>query len=170
MANSVAFPTPASSSAGAQDKLQAVREAVDSVSKEINALSPSIPGANTSIQEKLQGLREAVDSLGREINSTPPHRPHTWTSVPITEVGTSTLLSTGNSAFDIPSVIPSTAKNVLVYAAFYTGNVSTSGYSHKMVATISTRNTSSCTPIPRVPSTLTLRTCGSPCQPTEWST
>ena len=135
MAISVAFSTPASSSTGAQDKLQAVREAVNSVSKEINALSPSIPGANTSIQEKLQGLREAVDSLGTEINSIFSHRPQTWTSVPITEIGNSTLLSMDTSAFDIPDVIPSTAKNVLVYAPFYTGTSNNGRSQHLKIFT-----------------------------------
>ena len=44
-----------------------------------------------------------------------------WTSVPRTKIGSSQLRHAGTVAFDIPSVIPSSAKEVLVLADMQTG-------------------------------------------------
>ena len=46
---------------------------------------------------------------------------HTWTSVPITSVGSTNLRHPNTFSYVIPSVIPSTAKNVLVFAAIHCG-------------------------------------------------
>ena len=45
----------------------------------------------------------------------------TWTSVPITKVASSLLRQTGTQSYDIPSVIPSSAKEVLVLADVQAG-------------------------------------------------
>ena len=49
---------------------------------------------------------------------------HTWTSVPITSVGSTDLRHPNTFSYVIPSVIPSTAKNVLVYATLHSGGAS----------------------------------------------
>ena len=83
------------------------------------------------VQQKLQALSDAIQTLCG--SSTPP--PTTaqpppvvvqqqcdcnpavnWTSVSMTSIGSSTLRQTGTTAYDIPSVIPSSAKEVLVLA------------------------------------------------------
>ena len=46
----------------------------------------------------------------------------TWTSVPMTSIGSSELHHTGTLAYDIPAVIPSSAKEVLVLATVHAGN------------------------------------------------
>ena len=89
--------------------------------------------ACTEVQQKLQGLSEAVQALCG--SSTPP--PTTaqppviqqcdcspavnWTSVPMTSIGSSQLRHTGTLTYDIPSVIPSGAKEVLVLASVQAG-------------------------------------------------
>ena len=45
----------------------------------------------------------------------------TWTSVLMTSIGTSTLQHTGTVAYDIPSVIPNSAKEILVLASASAG-------------------------------------------------
>ena len=79
------------------------------------------------VQEKLRQLSRAIESLCG--SSTPP--PTTaqpapvvqqcdcspavnWTSVPRTHIGFSNLQHTGTLAYSFPSVIPSSAKEVLV--------------------------------------------------------
>ena len=47
---------------------------------------------------------------------------HTWTSVPITSIGGTNMRHPNTFSYAIPSVIPSKAKNVLVYATMYTGH------------------------------------------------
>ena len=87
--------------------------------------------ANTcpDVQQKLQALLEAVQALcGSSTPSTTTTQPApvvqqcdcspevTWTSVTMTSIGSSNLQQTGTIAYDIPSVIPSSAKEVLVLA------------------------------------------------------
>ena len=50
-----------------------------------------------------------------------PQDRNSWTSVPLTQIGSTDLRQPNTFTFDIPSVIPSTANNVLVYAAFSCG-------------------------------------------------
>ena len=87
----------------------------------------------TDVQQKLQALTESVQTLCG--SSTPPSTTSpapvvqqcdcsptiTWTSVPMTSIGTSTLQHTGTVAYDIPSVIPDSAKEVLVLASALAG-------------------------------------------------
>ncbi len=47
---------------------------------------------------------------------------NTWTSVPITSIGSTNLRHPNTFSFVIPNVIPSTAKNVLIYTAMQCGN------------------------------------------------
>ena len=44
-----------------------------------------------------------------------------WTSVPMTRIAYSTLRHTGTLAYDIPSMIPSSAREVLMLASIQTG-------------------------------------------------
>jgi hypothetical protein len=55
----------------------------------------------------------------------PPYSPYTWTSVPKTNIGNSNLQHASTVSFTIPSVIPSTAREVLIHAGVF------SGYSNK---------------------------------------
>lgn len=49
------------------------------------------------------------------------YSPSNWTTVARTFIGTSLLQEIGTFSFDIPSIIPSDAKEVLIYGAFYAG-------------------------------------------------
>ena len=51
----------------------------------------------------------------------------TWTSVPITRIGYSDFEQAGTIEYDIPAVIPSSAKEVLVLAAVHVGNSGPNG-------------------------------------------
>ena len=74
-----------------------------------------------TVQEKLRGLQEAVTALCGGTTVTAPTVRNTWTSVPITSIGSTNMRHPNTFSYVIPSVIPSTAKNVLVYATMYTG-------------------------------------------------
>ena len=76
-----------------------------------------------SVQEKLQELQEAINTLcaGGTAVTVPTVR-NTWTSVPMTGIGGTSMRHPGTLSYVIPSVIPSIAKNVLVYATMYTGH------------------------------------------------
>lgn len=45
-----------------------------------------------------------------------------WNPIPITELGTLPINPLGTNTWDIPNVIPSTAKEILVFAWVQTGN------------------------------------------------
>ena len=45
----------------------------------------------------------------------------TWTSVPITSIGTTDLRTPSTLTYTIPTVIPSTATDVLIYAVLHSG-------------------------------------------------
>ena len=94
----------------------------------------------SDVQQKLQALTESVQTLCG--SSTPPpttitsaavqqcdcNPTITWTSIPITSIGTSNMQHTGTVAYDIPSVIPNNAKEVLVLASASAG---VSGPNHR---------------------------------------
>lgn len=63
---------------------------------------------------------------------------HTWTSVPITRIADSRFRSTivpDTHSFEIPDIIPEEAKEVLLYAAFWSGNSNPTVYSHFKIYT-----------------------------------
>ena len=73
---------------------------------------------------KVNELKAEIEELCSVINPTPTVQPHIqfkWTSVPKTDVGSSSLTHTGTFSFTIPSVIPSTASEVLIYVAAHSG-------------------------------------------------
>ena len=94
--------------------------------------------ACVDVQQKLQALAEAVQTLCG--SSTPPPLPPStaqppqvqqqcdcsravnWTSVPMTRIAYSNVRHTGTLAYDIPNVIPNSAKEVLVLASVIVGN------------------------------------------------
>ena len=86
----------------------------------------------TEVQQKLQTLSEAVQTLcGSSTPSPTTAQPIpvvqqcdcspavNWTSVTRTLIGTSQLRQIGTLAYDIPSVIPSNAREVLVVIFIY---------------------------------------------------
>ncbi len=60
---------------------------------------------------------------------------NTWTSVPITSIGGTDLRHPNTFSFVIPSVIPSTAKNVLIYALMHCGSANRGTELHLKVFT-----------------------------------
>ena len=97
--------------------------------------------ASPDVQKKLIQLSGAIETLRG--SSTPPPPPTTtqpsppvvqqpcdcsptvnWTSVPMTSIGSSNLREPGTLVYNIPSVIPSNAKEVLVLVSI---DVGTSG-------------------------------------------
>ncbi|XP_064395716.1 uncharacterized protein LOC135342785 isoform X1 [Halichondria panicea] len=75
----------------------------------------------SNVQEKLNGLKEAVEALCEGTSVAIPTVRNTWTSVPITSIGSTNLRHPNTFSFVIPSVIPSAAKNVLIYALMHCG-------------------------------------------------
>ena len=95
------------------------------------------------VQQKLQALSEAVQTMcgsstPSNTTATPPSVEQrcdcgsavNWTSVNMTSIGSSNLRSTGTLAYDIPSVIPSSAKEVLLLASVHVGTTGPSGRTH----------------------------------------
>ncbi len=80
-----------------------------------------ILGSCSNVQEKLNGLKEAVEALCEGTSVAIPTVQNTWTSVPITSIGGTDLRHPNTFSFVIPSVIPSTAKNVLIYTIMRCG-------------------------------------------------
>ena len=83
-----------------------------------------ILGSCSNVQEKLNGLKEAVEALCEGTSVAIPTVRNTWTSVPITSIGGTDLRHPNTFSFVIPSVIPSAAKNVLIYALMHCGHAS----------------------------------------------
>lgn len=82
----------------------------------------------TSVQQKLQALSEAIEDLCGSTTPAPPSQIQcncshfeSWTSVPLTAIGSTNLQHAGTLAYTIPSVIPSNAVEVLVYASVRCG-------------------------------------------------
>lgn len=53
--------------------------------------------------------------------------PANWTAVTLTHLGTSDLMEVNTLAFDIPSIIPSSAGEFLVFCSIYIGNTGQQG-------------------------------------------
>ena len=93
------------------------------------------------VQENLQALSEAVEALCgnstplSSIQPTPVQQKCecsyavNWTSVSMTQIPCANLQHTGTVAYDIPSVIPSSAKEVLLLAS---ARVGSSGPSNRL--------------------------------------
>ena len=85
----------------------------------------TVPLNNTAscdtVKERLNQLSEAIQAMceGSDVGSTIVR--NTWTSVPLTRIGQTNMQHPGTLSYVIPSVIPSTAKNVLVYAILKCG-------------------------------------------------
>ena len=96
----------------------------------------------TDVQQKLQALSEAVQTLCGSSTPAPTTQPApvvqqcdrspavNWTSVPMTSIGSTNLQQTGTLAYDIPSVIPTSAREVLVLASVYVGRSGPSDRAH----------------------------------------
>ena len=91
-------------------------------------------GTCSDVQLKLEALSEAVQTLcgsstaSPSVTTQPPPAvqcdcapPVNWTSVRMTSIGSTSLRTTGTLAYDIPSVIPNSAKEVLILASAYIG-------------------------------------------------
>ena len=66
-------------------------------------------------------MKEYNASHAAQEASAPPagYCPFNWTSVPITDIGFTTLLEATTLNFNIPSVIPSDAREVLILVAIF---------------------------------------------------
>jgi hypothetical protein len=99
------------------------------------------------VQLPLKELTEAIQSLCSSSTTVPPvivtseppvvqpqqcdcGRVVNWTSVSMTVIGQSTLQHTGTITYDIPSLIPSSAKEVLVLVSVRVGYTSPSDLGH----------------------------------------
>ena len=100
-------------------------------------------GTCSDVQLKLEALSEAVQTLcgsstaSPSVTTPPPPAvqcdcapPVNWTSVTKTRVGFTHSRATGTLAYDIPSVIPSSAKEVLILASAAVCNSGPSGNNH----------------------------------------
>ena len=90
----------------------------------------------TDVQQNLQALSEAIQTLCGSSTPAPPITAQpapvvqqcdcspavNWTSVPLTSIGSTNLRQSGTLAYDIPSVIPSSAKEVLVLVSAQAGH------------------------------------------------
>ena len=84
-------------------------------------------------------MDKAVDTLCGAGTPTPPTaQPSpsvTWTSVPITSIGSTNLRTPSTFAYTIPNVIPSTAEEVLIYAFLQSGNANPNIAQHVKIFT-----------------------------------
>ena len=100
-------------------------------------------GTCSDVQLKLEALSEAVQTLCGSSTASPSVAtqsppavqcdcalPVNWTSVTMTSIGTTQSRATGTLAYDIPSVIPSSAKEVLILASAAIGGSGPSGRAH----------------------------------------
>ncbi len=65
---------------------------------------------------------------------------NTWTSVTLTSIGSTNLRHPNTFSFVIPNVIPSTAKNVLIYTAMQCGHANVGTWVYLKVFTQDGRN------------------------------
>ena len=77
---------------------------------------------------KMNGLKAALESMcGNSIpTSTPPpiqqyYHPVNWTSVTKTSIGSSDLRHASTMTFTIPNIIPSSAREVLIFVGIHSG-------------------------------------------------
>lgn len=89
----------------------------------------------TEVQQKLQTLSESVQDLC--VSLSPPAQQQcdcghavNWTSVSMTQIAYSQLRQTGTLVYDIPSVIPSSAEEVLLLASVAVGRTGPSNSWH----------------------------------------
>jgi len=73
---------------------------------------------------KVNELKAEIEGMCSSTSSPtpPPYSPYKWTSVTRTSIGSSTLRHAGTLSFSIPSVIPSSAREVLIYFRVVDGN------------------------------------------------
>jgi hypothetical protein len=95
----------------------------------------STPDRNrcNDILEKVRSLTSAIEGLC--LGSTPSpssqpalYSPYNWTSVPLTNIGRSNLQHAGTVSYTIPSVIPSSAREVLIHAGVFSGTSNNGPY------------------------------------------
>ena len=81
-------------------------------------------------------MRELTIAFNRLCNSTtdPEPNPMEWNSIPLTRIGDINTRTTATQTFQIPSTIPQTAKEVLVYAYIIAG-ASQSAFIHVKIFT-----------------------------------
>ena len=91
--------------------------------------------ACSNVQQQLQELTKAVQALCSSANATSVTvneqeqqcecgRVANWTSILMTEIGRSNLRHTGTLAYDVPSIIPNSAKEILVLVSLRVGQSS----------------------------------------------
>ena len=79
--------------------------------------------------EKVNALKMALEEVCTENSSTIPPTtelqcscPVNWTSVPFVHIGTTNLKHAATLSFTIPSIVPSSAREILIHAGFSTGS------------------------------------------------
>ena len=82
-------------------------------------------GTCSDVQLKLEDLSKSVLTMCESLPLVV-----TWTSVPMTTIVISNLQDTGTKSYDIPSVIPSSAREVLLLASAEVGYSEPKGQSH----------------------------------------
>ena len=77
------------------------------------------------MMEKMNALKTALDGVCSDSIPTSTVQqlsyPVTWISIPFTQIGTTNLKHAATLSFTIPSVVPSSAKEILIHAGFSTG-------------------------------------------------
>ena len=83
----------------------------------------------SDLMEKVNALKKTLEEVCTE---NPPTTPTTtelqcscsvnWTSVPFAQIGTTNLKHAATLSFTIPSIVPSSAREVLIHTAFSTGS------------------------------------------------
>ena len=63
---------------------------------------------------------DLLRGISKANNGSEPSK-YTWTSVPLTHIGTSYLREAATLLYDIPDLIPTTANKVLLYVAIFCG-------------------------------------------------
>ncbi len=76
-----------------------------------------------------------MEALCEGTNVAIPTVRNTWTSVPRTYIGSTDLRHPNTFSFVIPNVIPSTAKNVLIYTVMFCGEANVANTLHLKVFT-----------------------------------
>ena len=90
--------------------------------------STAILGGCGEILEKVTDLKRAIEEACGD-STPPPARPapascspYNWTSVSLTEFGSSNLQHAGTLSFTIPNAVPSSAREILIHAGAVNGN------------------------------------------------
>ena len=68
-----------------------------------------------TIQFHMKELKTAFNSLCNSTAASPELNPVEWNSIPLTRIGDINMRTTATQTFQIPSTIPQTAKEILVY-------------------------------------------------------